>query len=743
MSVQARRQVLALALGLLLWTTAPQPAFWALVLSYALSVLLLGALRAQPLAARRSQPVELAFVVIALVAGARTLWRSGFDIVQAEGLESLQTRVGDRLRLEQMPSIAPPLVSADRPQTFFVHARSKARVRVRFGARAAALEARELGEGLFRVEYDPRRDGPPAPSDGTLLAEITVDDRSVERTMLASTPLPHPRWLALSADRRLAATVSEETDDLVIVSRRGLERRVKVGDGPIDCAFVGPQRIAISYRDDPALWVVDTDTGALLQSVSIGRGQGRMALSPDGTLLAVARGGRAPEIVLVQLPAAARIEHVALDATPDWIAFGADAGTLVVSIRADATLRRLRRTPDGVLREDARLALGRTAVTLARSGDGALIFVATTDYRPDGRANLANHFVQDQILTLEVAHLRVVGSLLTARRSPRQSKPGDVDRGISPLGIGTSAQGALLVAFAGSDEVWRLRDGTAEPEIIELAGSALYAPHGIAELDDGTLAVTSPAAGAIGLVSFAAPKPQLLRLAPDDDYLRAHNQAALARRLGERGFYEGTRSGISCQSCHMHADSDQSAHNLGTHKLLPTLSVRGIAGTAPYLRDGSFPRVGDLDHVAQTLYRGYLRRAPGRAQTLDAFVASLPRAQSALDPQTRDLARERRGLHAFVRAECPTCHALPAFTSLGQHLFRGMFPERGARAAADDVLDVPSLLSLGTSAPYLSDGRARTLQAVLSTENRSNRHGDTARLSGPERSDLVAFLESL
>jgi cytochrome c peroxidase len=684
-----------------------------------------------------------ALIVIALLAGARMVRRSGAEIMQAEGLAALPALVGDRLRLEQVPSIAPPLVSADRPQSFFVHARPNARVRVRFGARAAALEAHELGEGLFRVEYDPRRDGPPAPSDGPLLAEITVDDRSVQRAMLASTPLPHPRWLALSADRRLAATVSEETDELVIVSPRGLERRVKVGDGPIDCAFVGTRRIAISHRDDPALWIVDTDTGARLQSVAIGQAQGRMALSPDGRLLAVARGGRAPEIALIPLPAAARIEHVALDAVPDWIAYGADAGTLVVSIRADATLRRLRRGPDGVLREDARLVLGRAAVTLARSNDGARIFVATTDYRPDGHANLANHFVQDQILTLEVARMRVVSALLTARRTPRQSKPGDVDRGISPLGMSPSADGALLVAFAGSDEIWRLRDGTAEPEIIDLAGSGLYTPHGIAELDDGTLAVTSPTAGAVGLVPPAAPKPQLLRLSPDDDYLLAHNKVALARRLGERGFYEGTRSGISCQSCHLHADSDQSAHNLGTHKLLPTLSVRGIAGTAPYLRDGSFPRIGDLDHVAQTLYRGYLRRAPGRAQTLEAFVASLPRAQSTLDPNRRDLTRERRGLHAFVRGACPTCHAFPAFTSLGQHLFRGMFPERGAHAAADDVLDVPSLLSLGTSAPYLSDGRARTLQAVLSTENRSNRHGDTARLTSTERSDLCAFLESL
>jgi hypothetical protein len=38
---------------------------------------------------------------------------------------------------------------------------------------------------------------------------------------------------------------------------------------------------------------------------------------------------------------------------------------------------------------------------------------------------------------------------------------------------------------------------------------------------------------------------------------------------------------------------------------VPTLDVRGIAGTAPYLRDGSYPRISDLHGVAQVLGRGF------------------------------------------------------------------------------------------------------------------------------------------
>jgi hypothetical protein len=345
-------------------------------------------------------------------------------------------------------------------------------------------------------------------------------------------------------------------------------------------------------------------------------------------------------------------------------------------------------------------------------------------------------------LTVDVARFAVTSALLTARRSERQSKPGDVDRGVSPMGIAQAADGSLLLAFAGSDEVWRMRDGAVQPEILDLADTELHAPHGVAELADGSLIVSSPSTGALGLFARDARTPRMLRLAPSDAELLARDRDALERRLGERGFYEGTRAGISCQSCHLHADSDERAHNLGDHRLLPTLSVRGLLGTGPYLRDGSYPRIGDLDHVAQQLYRGYLRRAPGRPQTLQAFVEGLPRRDNPR-AGARDVESEQRGVRVFARAGCTGCHAFPAFTNLGQQLVHGLFPTDAARLPADERVDTPSLLSVAAGAPYLNDGRARTLAQVIGEHNRDNHHGDTARLTPAERADLIAFLESL
>jgi cytochrome c peroxidase len=199
---------------------------------------------------------------------------------------------------------------------------------------------------------------------------------------------------------------------------------------------------------------------------------------------------------------------------------------------------------------------------------------------------------------------------------------------------------------------------------------------------------------------------------------------------------------VSCQSCHLHADSDEAAHNLGDRTLLPTLSVRGLLGTAPYLRDGTYGHLRELDWVAQTLYRGYLRSAPGRAEVLGAYLGALPRSASRVPPEARDRAAERRGLRAFFSAGCPSCHAPPAFTLLGQHRPAALFPSHAGHARYE-LLDTPSLLSVGASAPYLSDGRARTLEQVLVDHNQGDRHGSVRRLSNAERADLVRFLEAL
>ena len=57
-------------------------------------------------------------------------------------------------------------------------------------------------------------------------------------------------------------------------------------------------------------------------------------------------------------------------------------------------------------------------------------------------------------------------------------------------------------------------------------------------------------------------------------------------------------------------------------------------------------------------------------------------------------------------------------------------------------LDVPSLLGLARSAPYLHTGAAATLEDRINN-NPGDKHGVTTNLSAAQRSDLVAYLKTL
>lgn len=68
----------------------------------------------------------------------------------------------------------------------------------------------------------------------------------------------------------------------------------------------------------------------------------------------------------------------------------------------------------------------------------------------------------------------------------------------------------------------------------------------------------------------------------------------------------------------------------------------------------------------------------------------------------------------------------------------------GRRLGADlPGLDTPTLHGLWASAPYLHDGSAPDLAAVLRERNATGRHGRTSSLSAADLQDLIAYLLSL
>ncbi len=749
-------QALILLLALTLWSWWPTPAFWTLAAGYLLAWLILQTLRRQVWTVPLGKPA-IWLVAIVLAAGPLTaLIRMRGSVAAAEGLRGLGTWLSHRDRLENLPSIAPPVLFADHPQTLYVHAPNATTIHLDVGLGVQLLDGEDLGHGLFRVDYNPRVHGVPETDFDTIETTLRVDGKQIPRRLMFVRFATHPRWFASAPRHGLAATVSEETDEVMMVSRDGLAWRVQVGDGPTDVAFLDQDRVlAVAHRYDPALWLLDALSGETLRTIDAVPNQVRLAVSADGSRLAVAVDGFAPSIQIFATaglggdnPATPSVIELAHQ--PDWLVFGPQSDVLMFSSRASRSLHKLTSDEQAQWHSAAPLELGRPVVSLAATANHTKLWLATTDYRPGGEPHRGNHFIQDQLLLVDVQSWRVVDQRLTAKRTPSQTRAGNTDQGVSPMGLVERANGSVLVAFAGSDEVWSLATGEMRPQwTITSNDLELIAPHGVGDLGDGHWVASSPAGGCMAVFDPNGLMAEFIAVTPADDVLAAAARGSLVRqtldlRSGERAFYETTRAGISCQSCHLHASTDESPHDIGQRPLLPTLTVRGITGTAPYLRDGSFLRIRDLDtHLAGVLYRGYHRDVPARGQLLERFVERLPRKVNPARLRPRNLPRERAGLDAFVAAGCVTCHTLPAFTNLGQHPVRTLFPGYGTDQLPYAKVDTPSLLDSHARAHFLQDGRAHDLFAVLDDHNSANRHGDTARLDTNARADLVHFLLAL
>jgi cytochrome c peroxidase len=238
-----------------------------------------------------------------------------------------------------------------------------------------------------------------------------------------------------------------------------------------------------------------------------------------------------------------------------------------------------------------------------------------------------------------------------------------------------------------------------------------------------------------------------------------------------------TRS-LSCASCHMDGGDDGLTWDFTQRGegLRNTIPLRGRgAGHGPIHWSGNFDEIQDFEHdirggqggtgfLPDDLFHAGTRDTTlgdpkaGLSPELDAlaaYVASLDRYGVSPARRDGDAAWESaraRGEAIFVRGGCEGCHTGTrgtdsAFVSPGTprlHDVGTLGPGSGMRlGGALSGLDTPTLRGLWASAPYLHDGSAPTLRAVLRDRNPDDRHGTTSTLSDAELDDLETYLLSL
>jgi cytochrome c peroxidase len=99
----------------------------------------------------------------------------------------------------------------------------------------------------------------------------------------------------------------------------------------------------------------------------------------------------------------------------------------------------------------------------------------------------------------------------------------------------------------------------------------------------------------------------------------------------------------------------------------------------------------------------------------------------------------KRGKRLFDSAAgCAVCHPAPLFTDLRLHDVDTQSP-----GDFEPLYDTPTLIEVWRTAPYLHDGRYKTLRELIVDGKHVNTKGQLDKLSETEIDDLIDYVLSL
>jgi len=227
-------------------------------------------------------------------------------------------------------------------------------------------------------------------------------------------------------------------------------------------------------------------------------------------------------------------------------------------------------------------------------------------------------------------------------------------------------------------------------------------------------------------------------------------------RRGERVFTRAAttfQGQFSCRSCHPDGHVDGLAYDFDIdgvgRNIVDNRNLQGLAGTEPFKWTGLNPslRVQCGPRFAKVLTRSD-PFGEKDLDDLDAFIFSMPPTRSpSAGPWTEAQKRGRdlffatktpEGREIPYGSRCSTCHRPPLYTDR-------LPADVGTKGPLDDTgrFDTPHLLGVASSAPFLHDGRAATLEEIWTVWNPKDEHGITSGMNKIQLNDLVEYLKRL
>ncbi len=573
---------------------------------------------------------------------------------------------------------------------------------------------------------------------------------------------PSGRWLFTA--NRTANSVSQ-----IDATTGRIEREIPVGAGPVSVA-VSPdgKQVYSANRLDDTLSVIDVATGKAVQTIRVANQPCDLVVARDGTLYVACLGK--DEAIQVIVPGKWNIQAtIIVDENPRRLLLSEDGKRLFVTCDSYDTTRWL-----DVIDLQAGKVVDRIALRMSSNLRGMaevapnVLVVAHLNPNPfTPLTQVQQGWVNTNGLSfvfLDKPEPRQV-MLLLDQFTSYYANPSDI--------VVTPDRKSAFISCSGVDEVvvvdlvkaMKLIQQTPAPKRqdlrrrLSLSRSFLTAtipvgtnPHGLARSPDGEkIYVANHLGNSVSVIDAAT-----RQVTHTIDVGSAPSVTPLRR--GEILFNSASicfQRQFSCASCHPEGHTtglswDLEDDGLGNPKNIR--SFRGVEGTAPFRWQGEAAEIGP-NECGPTV-SGAMRGQPLSPADLDALAQYVRRMPTVPNPhrgpQGRISPAALRGKSIFEdRAGCVECHDSDRFTT-GERAAVGLGDGRpdsielpGGETIEPDEFDIPQLLGVWDSRPYLHDGRAKSLLEIFTKFNPDDEHGSTSDLTEAELRDLVEYLKTL
>lgn len=500
-----------------------------------------------------------------------------------------------------------------------------------------------------------------------------------------------------------------------------ITRRLVTGRYPSGLALVSKvNRLLVCDRGLDRLTVLDIATGKPVAQVPVGRQPMHVALSPDGALALVSN--------LIPATAATAPDHAA------EITF--------VDLTKNA------------VRSSVRLPAGATnARGIAIDADGRTAYVVHTL----GRFHLPTTQLDRGWVNTNALSLI---DLPSARRSATVLLDQVMDGAADPWGIALEPGGGrLFLTLSGVHQLAVIDRGKlaglvgSDPDaftndlavmhrdgILRRIDLPVKGPRGIhVSPDGGQLAVAGYFSGAVVLLDKALANPVSVPFGPQVEPDQV--------RRGEFAFHSADhcfQRWLSCATCHADARVDGLNWDLLNDGVGNPKNARSLLlshATPPVMSLGVR---ADMETATRAgfIHIQFVQPEEEDVEAVRSYFRSLrPEVSPYRMPDGSLSEAALRGEKIFNRPSvgCAQCHPSPLFTNL-------KLKDVGTASSNDrgkSEYDIPTLVEVWRTPPYLHDGRAATLREVLVDHNKYDDHGATSDLKPAEIDDLIQYLLSL